>query len=106
MDLLIAATARVRLREEYQKTLADLDVQLAAAKARFDTTQSRMPRAAARELQQSLAALTADLQKAGEALNSDEYAGGQPVLQALRGRIADIVARIDRIGLQPTRRRG
>ena len=101
-----AANARVRLRDEYQKALADLDMQLATAKARFTTTQGRMPRSAARELQQSLTGVTVELQKAGEALKTEEYAGGQPVLQALRGRIADIVARIDRIGLQPTRRRG
>ena len=100
-----AATARVRLRDEYQKGLADLELQLAAAKARFTTTQARMPRSAARELQQALAGVTEELQKAGEALETEDYAGGQPVLQAIRGRIADIVARIDRIGLQPTRRR-
>jgi hypothetical protein len=100
-----AADTRVRLRDEYQKTLADLTVQLAAANARFKTTQGRMSRATARELQQSLAGVTGELQEAGAALTTENYAGTQPVLLALRGRITEIIAAIDRAGLQAARRR-
>jgi hypothetical protein len=101
-----AANARVRLRDEYRKALADLAVQLAAANARFQTTQGRMSRATARELQQSLAGVTGDLQEAGAALTTEDYGGTQPVLLALRGRITEIIAAIDRAGLQAARRRG
>jgi sialic acid synthase SpsE len=101
-----AADARVRLRDEFQNTLADLTVQLATATARLKTTQSRMPRATARELQQSLSIVNDELQKAGAALQTEDYASMQPVLQALRGRISDLVAEIDRAGSQSARRRG
>ena len=101
-----AANARVRQRDEYQKTLADLRVHLAAATARLNTTQGRMARATARELQQSLSGVTDDLQKAGAALETEDYAGGQTVLRGLRARIVAIIAAIDRAGSQSARRRG
>ena len=101
-----AADARVRLRDEFRKTIAGLTVQLAAATARLNTTQTRMSRATVQELQQSLASINDDLQKAGAALETEDYASMQPVLQALRDRITDALAAIDRAGAQPARRRG
>ena len=101
-----AADARVRLRDEFRKTMGDLTVQLQAATARLKTTQTRMPRATAQELEQSLTAIHDDLQEAGAALKTEDYASIQPVLQALRGRITDALAAIDRAGAQSARRRG
>jgi hypothetical protein len=101
-----AADARIRQRDDFQKAIGDLTVQFAAATARLKTTSARMPRATAQELQQSLAAADADLQKAGAALQTEDYAGTEPLLQALRDRIAEIIAAIDRAGAQPPRRRG
>lgn len=101
-----AAETRIRLRDEFQKTMADLTLQLAAATARLKTTQGRMARATAGELQQTLAGISGDLQEAGTALKTEDYASMQPVLQALRGRITDVLADIDRAGSPSARRRG
>jgi hypothetical protein len=91
-----AAETKGRTRTEVERTMADVAGQLARANARVAAAQSgRAPRRNLREAQQLLARVNADVQEAGAAMQADDYAAAQPVLDGVKQRIAQVLALLD-----------
>lgn len=91
-----AADARARIRGEVERTMAEASASLTQAEtAVADAERSRVPRRTIREAQQALAAVEADLQKAGAAMEAGDYLGAQPMLNGLKERIEQIGASVE-----------
>jgi len=91
-----AAETRARIRGEVERAMAEATVLLAQASASVAAAErSRIPRQTLREAQQALAAVTADLQKAGAAMEANDYPGAQPMLSGLKERIGRVTATLD-----------
>lgn len=102
-----AADTRARIRGEAERAMAEATLLLGQANATVAAAErSRAPRRALREAEQALAAVTADLQKAGAAMQADDYRGAQPLLDGLKERIEQAVGTLDRAATTQSAPRG
>lgn len=101
-----AADARARLRGEVERTMAQAATLLARANALLDSAEARrVPRAALRDAQASLARVNEDVQKAGAAMEAEDYLAAQPLLDGLVERIEAVIAAVGpEPGVQSPRR--
>jgi hypothetical protein len=103
-----AAETRARLRGEVERSMAEVAALLAQANGRVAAADKlKVPRRALREAQQLLAGVNDDVQKAGAAMQAENYAAAQPALIGIKERIAKVIALLDeRPASQTPRRRG
>jgi hypothetical protein len=103
-----AAETRARLRGEVERSMAEVAALLAQANGRVAAAAKlKVPRRALREAQQLLAGVNDDVQKAGAAMQAENYAAAQPALIGIKERIAKVIALLDeRPASQTPRRRG
>ena len=103
-----AADTKARLRGDAERKMAEIAGLLAQANARMQAAEARrVPRRTLREPQAALSAVNADVQKAGEAMNADDYRAVGELLQGLKARIEKVIADLDAgAPAQSPRRRG
>jgi hypothetical protein len=90
-----AADTRARIRGEVERGMAEVAALLAEANERVTAAgRTRTPRRALRDAQQALAAVNADVQKAGAAMDAGDYMGAQPLLKGLKERIEQVIASV------------
>ena len=88
-----AADAQARIRGEVERAMAEASALLAQAKTAIAEAEgSRVPRRTLRKAGEALAAVEADVQKAGAAMEAGDYLGAQPVLDGLKERIEQAIA--------------
>jgi hypothetical protein len=91
-----AADTKARLRGEAERTMAEIAVLLAEANTHVEAAEARrVPRAALRAPRAELAAANADVQKAGEAMKSEDYPGVVKLLTGVKERIEKAIADIE-----------
>ena len=102
-----AAETRARVRGEVERAMAEVAALLAQANARVATAaKSRSPRRTLREAQQLLARVNDDVQKAGAAMNAEDYAPAQPALIGIKERLGRVMYLLDQPqATQSSRRR-
>jgi hypothetical protein len=103
-----AAETRARLRGEVERSMAEVAALLAQANGRVTAADKlKVPRRALREAQQLLAQVNDDVQKAGAAMQAENYAAAQPALIGIKERLAKVIALLDQQPASQTpRRRG
>ena len=102
-----AAETRARVRGEVERGLAEVAALLAQANSRVAAAEkTRVPRRTLRDAQQNLARVNDDVQKAGAAMQAEDYRSVQPVVDGLKERIQAIIAALDAAaGAQSAQRR-
>ena len=102
-----AADRRERVRGDVERSMAEVASLLAQVNARMSAAENgRIPKRSLRSAQQTLAQVNADVQKAGAAMQSEDYMGAQPMLVQIRERIAELNRTLDTLsGSQSPRRR-
>ena len=102
-----AADTKARLRGEAERTMAEVATRLAEANGRVAAAEkARVPRRVLMPMQEALAVINGEVQKAGEAIRAGDYLEAQPVLAAAKDRIDKVLADLDaRPTSQPQRRR-
>jgi hypothetical protein len=87
-----AAETRARVRSEVERGMAEVAALNAQANARVAAAEkSRAPRRNLREAQQLLAGVNADVQKAGAAMQAEDYLAAQPALSGIKERIEQVL---------------
>jgi hypothetical protein len=101
-----AAERRARIRGAVERSMAEVATQLAQVNTRMAAVeQSRVPRRALRSVQQELAQVNADVQKAGAAMQSEDYMAAEPVLKGIKERIAAVNQSLDQLTASQSQRR-
>lgn len=91
-----AAETRARLRGEVERAMADVTALLARAQERLAAAEkSRVTRRVITDAQRVLAAASDDVQKAGAAMQAEDYAAAEKGLTGARQRIAQVLNRLD-----------
>ena len=91
-----AAEAHGRLRGEVERGLNEVTGMLAQAKGRLTTAErTRVARRILTESRQSLTLADADVQKAGAALEKQDFTAAQAAVMAAKQRIAQVITRLD-----------
>ena len=91
-----SADAQARARADVQRSMIDVTMMLAQAAAGIEEAErASVPRKTIRAAQQALAAVNDDVQKAGAAMNSEDYAGAEPLLIGVKSRLQDILTQLD-----------
>jgi len=94
-----AAETRARLRGDVERSMAQVAALVAQANSRMAAAeQSRVPRRSLREAQQALARINADVQKAGAAMQAEDYTTAQDALNGMKERIDAVIASLSNIG--------
>ena len=103
-----AAEAHGRLRAEVERSITEVTGMLAQAKGRLTTAErTRVSRRVLIDARQSLATADADVQKAGAALEKQDFTGAQAAVAAAKQRISQVIMRLDAtMRGQNMRRRG
>lgn len=104
----LAADTQVRLRGDYERSMVEIKTLVAQANGRLSTAErNRVARRVVTEARQSLAMADSDVQKAGTAVQAQDFSAAQAALSAAKKRIEQVIARLDAaMGGQNTRRRG
>ena len=102
-----AADARARIRGEVERSMAEVAALLAQAKTLLSAAEkSRVPRPVLTDARSTLAEVDLSVQKAGTAINADDYMAAQPAMSGVKERIEGVVATLDAaIRAQSSRRR-
>ena len=101
-----AAGTRARLRGEVERSMAEIAALLAQANGRITAAErARVPRRTVAEARRALDAVDDDVQKAGAAMQSEDYAGAQKALAGVKERIQQVIARLDAATRPQTSRR-
>ena len=101
-----AAEARARIRGDVERSMAEVAALLAQANTKVAAAeQARVPRRSLREVQQSLARVNADVQKAGAAMQANDYMGAQPTLAGIKPRLEAIIASLEKLTTSQSPRR-
>ena len=101
-----AADTRARIRGEVERSMAEVAALLAQTNNLVASAdQRRVPRGALRDARQALAQVNDDVQKAGAAMQADDYMGAQPVLKGLKERIEKIVESLNPAAASQSQRR-
>ena len=84
-----AADGQALARDEALRTMAELSTQLASVTAQLDAAEKSrsMPRAVLRDVREALALINADVQKAGKAINEEDYMAAQEALKGVKARL-------------------
>lgn len=91
-----AAETRARVRSEVERAMAEVAGLIAQANARVTAAEkSNIPRKNLREAQQLLARVNADVQKAGAAMEAEDYLAAQPALDGIKERIQQVSTLLD-----------
>lgn len=91
-----AAETQAQVRGEVERTMAEVAVLLAQANARLEAARkARVPTRTVRQLAADVAAVSEDVQKAGELMKAGDYLAARPLLQEIKPRIENTVAAID-----------
>lgn len=91
-----AADGKARIGAEVERTMAEIAGLLAQANTQIAAAQrARVPARLLREPAAEIEAVNADVQKAGEAANADDYLGAQAMLQGVKERIEKTIAAIE-----------
>ncbi len=102
----VAAETRARLRGEVERTMAEVAALMAQADTRLEAARStRAPRRALDDAAAAIAAVNADVQKAGEAIAADDYFAARPALNGVKERIEQAIAAIDAATASQSQRR-
>jgi hypothetical protein len=102
-----AADTRARIRGEVERSMAEVAGLLAQANTRLaEAENARVPRRTLTEARRVLAQVNEDVQKAGAALQADDYLAAQPALTGVKERIEGVIAALNTAsGAQSSRRR-
>jgi hypothetical protein len=91
-----AADTRARIRGEVERTMAEVAGLLAQANGAVTAAEkARIPRRALTEARTTLAALNANVQKAGAAMKTDDYMAAQAPLAGIKEKIEAVIAALD-----------
>jgi hypothetical protein len=91
-----AADTKAQIRGEVERTMAEIAALLAQSNVKLGVAQKvRVPRRVLREPIDDLAAVNADVQKAGEAMQGGDYSSLRPVLKDVKARIQKVDATLD-----------
>jgi hypothetical protein len=84
-----AADGQALARDEALRTMAELSTQLASVTAQLDAAEKSraMPRAVLRDVREALTLINADVQKAGKAINEEDYMAAQEALKGVKARL-------------------
>jgi Domain of unknown function (DUF4398) len=82
-----AADTRARLRGDTERTLAEVTSLIVQTRNRLTT----LPPARARRVRQALTVSGEEVQKAGKAIQAEDYEGAQRILAAAKGEIQKLV---------------
>ena len=100
-----AANNKAQARGEVERNMAQIAALIAEANTRLAAaTKARVPRRVLRGPQEALAAIDQDVQKAGEAIQADDYLSAKAALQGVNERIAKAMAALPATGAQSSRR--
>jgi hypothetical protein len=101
-----AADTRARIRGEVERSMAEVAPLLAQANGAVTAAEkSRIERRTLTDARTALAAVNADVQKAGAAMKADDYMSALPPLTGVRERIEKIIATLNAGMTQSSRRR-
>ena len=88
-----AANTHARIRGEVERSMAEIAALLAQANARIAAAEkTRTPRRTIANARRTLMQVHDDLQKAGAAMQRDDYLAAQPVLNGVKDRILVVLA--------------
>jgi len=84
-----AAEGRAQARDEALRTMADLSTQLLRVTAQLDAAEKSrtMSKTVMRDVRQALTLINADVQKAGTAINNEDYMAAQEALSGVKLRL-------------------
>ena len=84
-----AADGQALARDEALRTMAELSTQLASVTAQLDAAEKSrtLPRAVLRDVREALTLINADVQKAGKAINDEDYMAAQEALKGVKARL-------------------
>jgi len=102
----IAAESRARVRSEVERAMAEVAGLIAQANARVTAARKiKPPRRNLREAEQLLARVNDDVQKAGAAMQKEDYLAAQPALEGIKQRIGRVLYLLDQSGTSQSSRR-
>jgi hypothetical protein len=91
-----AADTRAKIRGDLERTMAEVAALLAQANTKMAAAErGRVPRRSLRAAQQALAQVNEDVQKAGAAMQSNDYMAAQPALNGVKDRIEAVIKSLD-----------
>jgi len=104
----LAAETHGRLRGDVERSMAEVTALIAQANGRLATAErNRIARRIVTDARQSLATANSDVQKAGAAVQAQDYASAQALLLGANRRISQVITRLDNaLRGQNARRRG
>jgi len=92
----VAAETHGRLRAEVERSLAEITALIAQANGRLTTAErTRVARRIVTDARQSLAAANSDVQKAGAAVQAQNFAAAQALLSGAKQQISQVITRLD-----------
>ena len=103
----LAAETHGRLRGEVERSLAEITALIAQANGRLTTAErTRVARRIVTDARQSLATANKDVQKAGAAVQAQDFTAAQSLLSGAKQQISQVITRLDAaMGGQNARRR-
>ena len=91
-----ADEARIRIRDEARRSMAEVALLLATAGSRIEAAEkARAPRRLIRESRLALAQVNEGVQKADAAMKAEDYASAQATLDGVESRLTKVVAALD-----------
>jgi hypothetical protein len=105
----LAAETHGRLRGDVERSMAEVTALIAQANGRLATAErtARVARRVVADTRKSLATVNSDVQKAGAAVQAQDFSAAQALLSGAKQRILQVIARLDNVlRAQNTRRRG
>ena len=91
-----AAENHARIRGEVERSMAEIAAVLAQANARVAAAETgRIPRRTLAAARRTLAQVNDDVQKAGAAMQANDYLAAQPALTGVKERIEGVIASLD-----------
>ena len=92
----LAAETHGRLRGEVERSLAEVTALIAQANGRLTTAErTRVSRRIVTAARQSLATVNSDVQKAGAAVQAQNFTAAQALLSGAKQRISQVITRLD-----------
>lgn len=102
----VAADTRAKVRGDVERSIAEVNALIAQVSAWIASPASARTPRTRRTAQQVVTQSTADVQKAGSAMQAEDYAGAQKLLTATRERLQKALpAAPNTVAAQSTRRR-
>jgi len=91
-----SANSKAQMRGEVERMMAEIATLVARANVRLDAAgKARVSARVLREPTESVAAINAEMQKAGEAIRAGDYLSSRKLLEDLKDRIQKTIAAID-----------